>query len=386
MKILFLSENYFPNVSGVPVVVRYLAEGLHTLDHQVVLATSHFKDSPEVELIGGVEVHRFNLTKDHFDRYHGEKARYVEFVLRCECDVMVFECLQCVTTDLILPHLDTIKAKKILHSHGVSGLRLMPFEKKKDLVHTVANTYHYIYFKWYFNRMLPKYICKFDKVLALSEVDDTIAYCEKFGIKTEILGNAVEDNFLDMSSPVIQPDIVCLNMPYFLSVAYYNQIKNQIGILRQFYKSGIEDYAMVFIGPTENEYYYALREENKRLQTQYGKRNVLMLTNVVRSLIPDIVGNAKLYIVGSTIEQFSIAIAEAMAKGVPFISTNVGNARLLPGGITVKSIEEMHKYMVSLTNDPKAYNLLSKKGKEYVLNNCVRQFVIKKLESIIESV
>ena len=171
-----------------------------------------------------------------------------------------------------------------------------------------------------------------------------------------------------------------------MSVAYYNQIKNQIGILRQFYKSGIEDYAMVFIGPTENEYYYALREENKRLQTQYGKRNVLMLTNVVRSLIPDIVGNAKLYIVGSTIEQFSIAIAETMAKGVPFISTNVGNARLLPGGITVQSIGEMHKYMVSLTNDSIAYNLLSKNGKEYVLNNCVREFVIKNLESIIESI
>ena len=114
--------------------------------------------------------------------------------------------------------------------------------------------------------------------------------------------------------------------------------------------------------------------------------NVLMLTNVVRSLIPDIVGNAKLYIVGSTIEQFSIAIAETMAKGVPFISTNVGNARLLPGGITVQSIGEMHKYMVSLTNDSIAYNLLSKNGKEYVLNNCVREFVIKNLESIIESI
>lgn len=200
------------------------------------------------------------------------------------------------------------------------------------------------------------------------------------------MGNAVEDVFLKPSGKVSQQDILDMNKPYFLSVAYYNQIKNQIGILRQFYKSGIEDYAMVFIGPTENEYYYALREENKRLQTQYGKRNVLMLTNVVRSLIPDIVGNAKLYIVGSTIEQFSIAIAETMAKGVPFISTNVGNARLLPGGITVQSIEEMHKYMVSLTNDSNAYNLLSKNGKEYVLNNCVREFVIKNLESIIESI
>lgn len=386
MKILFLSENYFPNVSGVPVVVRYLAEGLAKLGHNVALATSNYKDCPSYEVIGGINVFRFLLSKDHLDRYHGDIDGYVKFVTNFECDAIVFECLQCATTDLILPYLDKIEAKKILHSHGISGLRLKVYEKKKDLVHTAANTYHYFFYKWYFYHMLPKYINKFDKVIALSEIDDTIGYCRKFGIICEVLGNAVEDVFLKPSGKVYQQDILDMNKPYFLSVAYYNQIKNQIGILRQFYKSGIEDYAMVFIGPTENKYYYALREENKRLQTQYGKRNVLMLTNVVRSLIPDIIGNAKLYIVGSTIEQFSIAIAETMAKGVPFISTNVGNARLLPGGITVQSIDEMHKYMASLTNDSIAYNLLSKKGKKYVLKNCVREFVIKNLESIIKSI
>ena len=58
MKILFLSENYFPNVSGVPVVVRYLAEGLANLGHQVSIATSNFKNCPEKEVIGGVTVYR----------------------------------------------------------------------------------------------------------------------------------------------------------------------------------------------------------------------------------------------------------------------------------------------------------------------------------------
>ena len=386
MKILFLSENYFPNVSGVPVVVRYLAEGLAKFGHEVVLATSQYQNNPEVEVIGGVEVHRFNLVKDHFNCYHGDMKGYLNFVLSLECDVVVFECLQCITTDLVLLHIDELKAKKILHSHGVSGLRLKLFDKKKDLVHTVANTYHYLFYKWYFNCLLPKSIKKIDKVIGLSEIDDTIGYCSKYGIKCEVLGNAVEDVFLEPTGDVKLSDISDMNMPYFLSVAYYNQIKNQIGILREFYKSGITDYEMVFIGPSENEYYRNLVAENKKLEEQYGKRKVLMLTHIDRLLIPDIIGNAKLYIVGSTIEQFSIAIAETMAKGVPFISTNVGNARLLPGGITINSIDDIHVAMRILVADEEKYSTLSADGKAYVAKNCVREVVIRKLESYINSI
>lgn len=385
MKILILSENYFPNISGVPVVVRYLAEGLSKIGHHVSIATSLFSNCSDVEIIGGVNVFRFNLRKDHLNRYYGDTQKYKNFVLAFDCDVIIFECLQCATSDLILPYLDRFKAKKILHSHGLSGLRLKPFEKKKDLGHTIANTYHFLYYKWYFNCMLPKVICKFDKVLSLSEVDDTIAYCAKFGLKSDILGNAVEEIFLEPSKPVVQKDIAGLNMPYFLSVAYYNQIKNQIGILREFYQSGIEDHAMVFIGPSENEYYKALLEEYKELEKSMGHRTVLFLTDVNRSLIPDIVGNAKLYIIGSTIEQFSIAIVETMAKGVPFISTNVGNARLLPGGVTLDNRNNMHNEMKALIADEHLYYQLSEKGKDYVLNNCKRDTVIRKLDMIIKT-
>lgn len=38
MKILFISENYYPNLSGVPIVVQYLAEQL-VKDHDVAVLT-----------------------------------------------------------------------------------------------------------------------------------------------------------------------------------------------------------------------------------------------------------------------------------------------------------------------------------------------------------
>ncbi len=384
MNLLFISENYYPNVSGVPVVVKYLAEGLVSLGHKVDIATSDFKECPNEDVIGGVCVHRFNIYKDHLDRKRGDIDSYLNFVLNFNADVIVFECLQCATTDVVLPHLEKIKARKILHSHGISGVRLKPFEKKKDLVHTIANTYHWAYYKKYYSSFIPSRIKLFDSVVSLSEVDDTIAYCQQHGLESLILGNAVEDIFLEPTGKVEQPDIASLDKPYFVSVAYYNQIKGQINILEEFYKSGLQDHAMVFIGPSKNEYYNSLLEANSKWEQQYGKRDVLFLTAVDRHLIPNIIGNAKLYLVGSTIEQFSIAMVETMAKGVPFVSTNVGNARLLPGGVVVSDISTMHKAITDIIEDEIMYSNLSQKGVEYVKENCVRKRVIERFEAIVK--
>lgn len=386
MRILFLSENYFPDVSGVPVVVRYLAEGLLGFGHKVSIATSNSKGYPKQETIGGVDVYRFNLTKSYFDRYFGDVDDYVNFVITFDCDVIVFECLMCATTDLILPYINKIEAKTILHSHGISGLQLKPFECKKDFLRTIANTYHWAFYSWYFKCVFPKYIRDINVILCLSEVDNTISYCKKYDKDVQILSNAVEDIFMLPSNPVTQKEIKELGMPYLLSVAYYNQIKNQISILKEFYKSNLKDYAMVFIGPSENEYYYKLVDINKSLRQKYGARTVLFLTHVDRSLIPDIIGNAKLYLVGSTIEQFSIAIIEAMAKGIPFISTNVGNARVLPGGITINNIDRMHSAMLELLSDKKLMHKYSNTGKKYVADCCVREKIVKRLDNIINEV
>lgn len=385
MKVLFLSQDYIPNLSGVPIVVKYLAEGLAGLGHQVSVATSSFQECPKFETLNEVSIYRFNLQKTHYDTYTGDISAYVEFVLSFPCDVIIFECVTCVTTDVLLPYMDSIKAKKILHSHGLSGLLLKPFSLKNSMLSTLANTYHYLWAQYFFNITLPKYIRKFDAVCGLSAVDNTINYCKRFGVEAEILENAVDDMFLKNTGPLAFEEIRSLNKPYLLSVANYTHIKNQIGILKEFYKSG-SDCAMVFIGMQENAYYEDLLRAYRNLESEYGHRDVLFLTGVPRISIPNIVEHAKLYLVGSTWEMYSISIIEAMTKGIPFISTNVGNAYILPGGLTVNNIEDMCHAIQKLTEDGSKYGELSKLGKEYALNNCKRQIVVSKLESLIKSV
>ena len=61
MKILFTTFSFFPETSGVPVVVQYLAEGLIKKGHEVTVVTClNGHDYNREEEINGIKVFRFN--------------------------------------------------------------------------------------------------------------------------------------------------------------------------------------------------------------------------------------------------------------------------------------------------------------------------------------
>ena len=116
------------------------------------------------------------------------------------------------------------------------------------------------------------------------------------------------------------------------------------------------------------------------MDEKYGVREVYILTNVNREDIPGAIAGAQIYLVGSTFEEFSISIIEAMAVGTPFISTNVGNARTLPGGVTIDDIGEMHQVIDKLIENKEKYLDLQKKGKDYAYQNCRVDAAVDKLQ------
>ena len=121
MKILFLTENYFPLVSGVPIVVKYLAEGLCKRGHDVTVVTQKPENSPKNEIINGVKVFRFNIWRDWKHFYKGDIQSYLDFVINSRAEVNIIECAECITTDVLLPHLKKLYGKVLFHSHGLSG-------------------------------------------------------------------------------------------------------------------------------------------------------------------------------------------------------------------------------------------------------------------------
>lgn len=384
MKILFLSENYYPKVSGVPIVTQYLAEGLHNQGHNVYIATRKY-NFKEQEVINGINVFRFNIKRNWIKTLCGDIASYQKFILNENFDVIIAECTECAVFDAFLPIIHKIKAQTILHSHGMS-VGTKPFFKWEGLSKsTFGYMYNWFYYRWYYKYYLIKYLKYFDKTICLSEIASDIKYFSKNSKDNYILPNAINEDFLKKTRPVQELQIKNLNMPYCISCANYQSIKNQKGILKQFFLSDITNLAMVFIGREKNKYYESLIKLYKRLCKKYGIKKVLFLTKIERSKIPDIIGNAKLYLVGSVFEEYSLSIIEAMSKGVPFVSTNVGNSRILPGGITINKLNEMSKEIRYLTDNPKICMELGEKGQQYVRQNCQKEKIINKLLYIINN-
>ena len=389
MKIIFLSENYFPNVSGVPVVVRYLAEGLRAKGYDVAVATQSFRDEPLQDEIGGVKLFRFKMYKDWKHAYVGDTKRFVDFVIDYKADVNILECTQCITTDLLLPNLSELTGKRLFHVHGISGLvkGTKPFALKSDLKHTIGNTFNWINSKIYFGKTLKKVMPLFDATMCLSEIDDGIDYLRKYGRKNYILDNAADNMFFDeeyCSRDVLQKYAPLQNDSFMMSCANYTFIKNQMDIIEQYYLSEVsKKMSLICIGSQANEYYQKCVQLIDQLEKAIGHRDVHLLVGVQRKDIPAIINKATVFLVGSRWEQYSISIIEAMSQGVPFISTNVGNAKILPGGITIENIKEMHLAIDKMISDKESYLQMSEAGKKYAYDHCRISVAVDKLERII---
>lgn len=391
MNILFISENYYPRVSGVPVVVQYLAEGLAHKGHHVNVATCRKEQDPYKEKINGVSVYRHDIYLNFLKQPAGETKKYIDFVLKFTCDVIIIECTECITCDLLLPYLNRIHAKVLLHAHGFSGLCLIKdtkiFKLCDGFKHTIGHPYNWIRSWYYFKYKLPHYISYIDASMVLSNVDSAKEYLDTYlGTNNYILENAADDMFFEDYSSHKNPlnEIITLKSSrYCLSCANYSVVKDQKKLIEQFYKANINDLALICIGRSNNSYYNECIKLIKEFNKQYGYREVHLLYGIDRELIPIIESKATFYLVSSITEQYSISIIEAMAQGIPFISTNVGNASILPGGVTINSIEDMHQALQILATDKEQYDILSEKGKKYANTYNRKQKAVETLEKII---
>jgi glycosyltransferase involved in cell wall biosynthesis len=315
----------------------------------------------------------------------GEVEKYRDFIKRFPCDVMINECSQCGTTDVILDLIGDLKCKKIFHSHGFSGLKFNFIDVSNGMRYFLGSMYNFIRFRiFYFH--FHKYAKRYNEIISLSKSSSSNAYLEKFGLKNYlILDNAADDIFT-------YPDRSIVNTykpkgDYLISVAYYMSMKNQKKMIEHFYNlKSVKELSLVMIGESETPYLKELKKYKLKLDKEKGERKVIFHTGIHRELIPSFIEGAKLYLVTSKQEEYSVSLIEAMMLGVPFVSTNVGNAKDLPGGITVEENEDFSKKIEMLLSDNKLYEELSSKGKEFARERCTKDKAVEKIESIIKEV
>lgn len=389
MNILFITEKYYPQISGVPIVVKYLADGLSAKGHEITLVTQRSNGAVEHEVVNGVDVFRFNIWQNWMHKPKGDISLYIDYIKLNKADVVILECSECITTDLLLPYLKDIRGRIIFHSHGLSGFDNKFFILKDNLKHTLGSTYNWLNSQIYFNWTFKKAFKHIDAFLCLSEVDSGIDYIKKNAKKYHILDNAADDMFFSVDIPAnkIREYVKLANERYMVSCANYTVVKNQKEMIRQYFMSdSSQSYSLVCIGSKENKYYKECKDLILKLEKLYGYRDIHLLYGVLRNDIPSIIKGASLYLVASRWEQYSISIIEAMSQGIPFISTNVGNARLLPGGVTINSANEMYVEMNNLLTNEILYKEYANAGKLFAFENCRIDSVVDRLENIIKDI
>lgn len=357
MRILFTVASYYPVSGGVQMVTQYTAEGLVKQGHEVTVITSTYDRENIIKEHNGVKLLYTDVYKWH-DVIKGNKHAYVDMVKNevKNMDVMINVSLQTPTTDLIIPYLNEIKCKKILYLHDIYDFKW----SKMDLVslsRIISKLYYNITRRVYYANLYKK-LRLYDIITHLTPFDNSYKYMIKHHINNNIiLGNAALDT-------MFEPCQKKLDKSYFLSVANYAEHKNQKFILKAFYQSGV-NYEMVFVGREKNKYYDELVKLKDLLDQQYGEKKVTFYVGISREATEVFFKNAKALILGSRVEKFPIVIIEAMASKIPFISTDIGSVRFLPGGYIVKTLDEMAYWMSFIAGNEECRKLTGLIGYEY---------------------
>lgn len=354
MKILLTVHTYLPHHDGVQFVTQYLAEGLVKKGHQVTLITYARQNCPAQETINGVNVIRWDAST-RYTFHRGDKKGYQNYLLEHinQYDALVNVGTQTALTDWLFPIFNKIQIPKILYLHSVweFKLRRHDFRSFQTLAAKLwANLRWTIYYARY-GAIFQQY----DRVTQLHEMDESYAFFKnKYGIDSIIMENAAEDSFFT-------PDTVAdLPLPahYVVNVSNFIPRKNQKKCLEVFYKSNLPaDCQLILIGSTATSYLQNLKKYNQQLRAQYGlkdtEKQVQFLTGVPREHIYTYVKKSSLYLMCSTWEAFPISLTEAMAAGVPFLSSDVGIVRFLSGGITARTDNEFLFWLNRLGTDEK---------------------------------
>jgi len=378
MKVLITCESYPPDVCGVANVVSRLAEGLVVRGHDVAVATGA---SPERTqgVQNGVRVFRFSVTGSPIVPYRGQVDAYVRFIREYTPEVLVNECAQTWSTDLLLPILQEIPGKKILHLHGLSGLSSKP---------------RHPYRRWLLHRYFQqaaRHFAKYHRLIFLSKYSEELEFSRQHGLSNYVfLGNGADEEFFSdpSESACAEGDAFLATMgigkdtPLVLNVSNFGQAKNQEFVLNAMHRIPTE-FAGLLVGSTRTDYLNRLEHLQRILAFCLGKKAVFMKIGVPRALLPFLYRRASVFAHGSRQEAFPLVLAESVASGTPFVSTPVGNAAGLPGGVVVRTPAAMAVSIDRLLTSPVERARLAKAALDFAQTELRWPRIVEGFERIL---
>jgi glycosyltransferase involved in cell wall biosynthesis len=353
-KVLICTQSYYPYSNGVAEVTTNLAEQLVKNGHQVTVATEAHPRRDKKVKVNGVSIISFDITGSYLSSVSGSDIdKYVEFVRSFSCDIINVHCAQIWVFDLLIGALHDIGKRTIFTSHGLSLIHNPIFKKYQPQFETGLES--------------------FTDIICLSELlDDYKFYKLNYQTKLKVIPNGVDVVRLEKLAASAQTDEFKKGDPYIINVSNHNPAKNHSLFFEIAALSGKRGFVNVGGGHVANRFKIA-----KSLGIKSGcyypctlkamfQKNVTLFKNVSRPALLSLLKRSKIFLFTSSVEQFPIAILEAMAFGIPWISTEVGNLKNLEGGITFTDAHDAIRKIENLLADEERYRDLSAQGKKAV--------------------
>lgn len=332
MKILHTQQLYFPHVGGSEEVVKQLSERLVRRGHEVVVATA--ADPQRTSLThNGVRIVEFRLSGNLATGIRGDPAeirRFQAFVVDGDFDVMLNSCAQIWSTDLVFPLLPRLTFGKVLAPSGYSGLGKPAFSRYfRDLPAVLRQYDHIIYFSAHYR----------DK-----QFGDQHAIAHY-----SIIPNAASEDEFSQPSLGFRARYGIRTKHMLLSVGNHYLSKGHAFVIDAFRRLERTDVTLVILGhPVRTG--LAGCYPFCRLAALHPRIKSL---TVPRPWVVSAFQEADVFVFGSRVEASPLVILEAMAAGVPFVTTQCGNvADFADAGRIVASPAEMAREVSALLQDP----------------------------------
>ncbi len=387
MKILIATFTFPPNKDGVSSSASAMVAGFREKGWEVDVATEPSVPKRSGADWHGAHIHEFDVKGTGHPKhpFSGELEEYQAFLAAGDWDAVLFHSYAWPLY-LALDDITRIRGRKILVSHGHNALRWVKVAK----------------FPWGLGSVMLAlsrsakmcgWISRFDRVVYLSESSDLRAFFDHSIAKwLGYRGRRVIPNGVDLKELASNPLKFRQNFDIggeqivFLCVSNYNYLKNQGYALRSFRTAAIENSVLVFIGSEFNELSQQFQHEDELAGVSAHPGRVIWLEKQDRETTLNAIAACNVFILSSKSEAQPIALLEAMREAKPWIACKVGCIPHLPGGLCVRSENEMAEQMASLADNPNLRTSLGRKGRQAVEETYNLQHYIDSYSRLVSEV
>lgn len=304
MRILHTTEFYDPHAGG-NLAIQRISEGLVRRGHSVTVATTLLTERTSTE-IAGVKIEPFRVRGSLVKGIRGDVARYQQYLLESDFDVVTNFFADIWTTDLTFGVLDRIHGAKVLATPCLSKL---------------ARASH----RQYFHNVYLDALAKYSRVVYVSAAyrDKLFGDEQGFGDKASIIPNGAGEEFL--AAPAGFRKAFDITTPLMLlTVANHYLAKGHAFVIDAFHRMRRTDATLVLIG--ERPFFHSWYSCWPRcMLAGVLDRHIKVLMGVRRPWVVSAFQEADLFLFGSQVECAPLVMYEAFASHTPFVTTPVGN-------------------------------------------------------------